>query len=187
MVPFPETVPYFCVSVQGFTPVGPCVAINAFHSRSSQDSERFELPGRSKKQKPEHPSNARLPETKSLRPSRILFEYSNPASAEGEFVLREPSVQLTRRASGPRTGVRGRLQFVRECCHSVAASPLRGSAPIRQALAAFGRSAAPTVAELRRPPADKSVKSETGARPGAERRPRHQTPSRSPRNFLPRV
>ena len=154
---------------------------------SSQDLERCELPGRSKTQKPEHPSNARLAETKSLRPSRTLFEYSNPVSAEAEFGLYDSSVPKTRHAPGPRIGVPGRLRFVRACCHSVVASPLRGSAPIRQARAPCGQSAAPTVAELRRPPADRLVKSETAARPAAERRPRHRTPSRTPRNFLPRA
>jgi hypothetical protein len=71
--------------------------------------ERFELPDRSKIQKAEHPSNARRPETKSLRPSRTLFEYSNPAFSEAEFGLRDPSDPKIRRASGPRTGALGRL------------------------------------------------------------------------------
>jgi hypothetical protein len=164
-----------------------CFAINAVHAKSFQDSERLELPDRSKKQKPEHPSNAYLPETKSLGPSRTLFEYSNPDSAAAEFGLYDSSVLKTQHASGPRTGVRGHLQFLRACCHSVAASPLQGLAPIRQAPAPFGRCAAPTAAELRRPPADRLVKSETTARPAAERPPRHRTLSRTPRDFLPRV
>jgi hypothetical protein len=161
--------------------------INVLRSRSSQDSERFELPDRSKIQKPEHPSNGRRPETKLLRPSRTPFEYSNPASSEAEFGLRDPSVPKTRRASGPRTGALGRLQFVRACCHSVVASPSRGSVPIPQARAPFGRCVAPTFVELRRPPADRLVKLETAAGPGVERRSRHRTPSRTPRDFLPRV
>ena len=161
--------------------------INAFRSRSSQDSERFELLDRSKTQKPEHPSSARRRDTESLRPSRTLFEYSNPVSAAAEFGLYDSSAPKTRHASYPRTGVRGRLQFLRACCHSVAASPLRGSAPIQQAHAACGRCAAPTAAELRRPPADRLVKSETAVRPAAERPYRHRMLSRTPRDFLPRV
>jgi len=164
-----------------------CNRFNAPHSRSSQDAERFEQPDRSKTQKPQHRSNARRPETKSLRPSRTLSEYSNPVSAATEFGLHDPSVPKTPRASGPKTGARGCPQFVRACCHSVAASPLRGSAPTRRARAPFDRCIAPTVAELRRPPAGKSVKLETAARAVAERRPRHRTPSRTPRNFVPRV
>src|SRR5216684_2525757 len=124
---------------------------------------------------PEHPSNARLPETKSLRPSRTLFEYSNPVSAAAEFGLHDSSVPKTPHASGPRTGVRDRLQFLRACCHSVVASPLRGSAPTQRVPAHFGRCAAPTVAELRRPPADRLVKSEKAARPAAARPSPHRT------------
>src|SRR5882724_5545334 len=115
-------------------------AINAFRSRSSQDSEGRELPDRSKTQKPEHPSNECLPETKSLRPSRTIFEYSNPVSAEAEFGLHDSSVPKTRHAPGPRIAAHGRLQFLRACCHSEAASPSRGSAPTRRAPAPFDRS-----------------------------------------------
>ena len=161
-------------------------AINAVRSTTLPARECSERRGHSKTQKVEHPSSSRLLDTESLRPNRILFECSNPALAEVEFCLRDSSVPRTRRASGPRTGARGRLQFLRACCHLVAASPLRGSAPTPRARASFGRCAVPTVAELRRPPADKLVKSETEARLGVERRPRHRTPSRTPRNFLPR-
>src|SRR6266850_2799331 len=93
-------------------------AVSALRSGSSQGWEQFELPDRSKTQEPQHPSNARPPETRSLRPSRTLFEYSNPAWSEAEFGLHDPSVPKTRRASGPRTVALGRLQFVRACCHS---------------------------------------------------------------------
>jgi hypothetical protein len=61
-------------------------------------------------------------------------------------------------------------------------SPVRceESVPTRRAPAAFGRCAGLTVAGLRRPPADKSVKSEKAATPTAERRCRHRTFSRLP-------
>ena len=161
--------------------------INVLRSRSSQDSEGCELPDRSKTRKTEHPSNARLPETKSLRPSRTLVEYSNPVWAAAEFGLYDPSVPKTRHASGPKTGLRVHLQFVPGWHHSAVASPSPRSAPILQAHGPFGRCAASTVAELRRPPEDKSVKLETATTLTAERRSRHRTPSRTPRNFLPKV
>jgi len=152
-----------------------------------QATERPSQQVHSRTENPEHLSNACRQGTKSLRPSRTPFERSNPASAEEEFGLHEPSIPLTRRASGPRTGELGRPGFVRECCHSVVASPLGGSVPTRRAPAPFGRCAALTVAELRRPPADKSVKSATAATLSAEPRSRHQTLSRTPRDFLPKV
>ncbi len=135
----------------------------------------------------EHLSSASRLDTKSLRPSRTLFERSNPASAGEEFGLRDSSIPRTRHASGPRTDALGHLGFVRACCHSAVASPLGGSVPTRRAPAAFGRCAVLTVAELRRPPADKSVKSATAATPIAERRSRHRTLSRTLRDFLPKV
>ncbi len=178
---FVDPVLYFSTSAEA------AFAINALRSKSSQDSERFEALDRSRTQKPKHPSNARRVDTELLRPSRTLFERNNPASAEGQFGLRDHSVPRTRRALGPRTGARGCRQFVQACHHSVAASRLRGSAPIRQARAPSGRSAAPTVAELRRPPADKSVKSETAGTLTAERRSRRRTPFRTRQDFLLKV
>jgi hypothetical protein len=162
-------------------------AINAPGSRTSQDAERFELPGPAKTQKPEHPSSARLLDTESLRPNRNLFECNNPASAAPEFGLRGPSGPRIRHASGPRIEVRGRLQFLLACCHSEAASPLEESAPKQRVPVPFGRCASPTVAELRRPPAGKSVKSETVIGPGVERRLQYRTPSQTPRDSYPRV
>src|SRR5258708_4106688 len=135
----------------------------------------------------EHLSSACRLDTKSFRPSRTLFGRSNPASAGEDFGLRDPSIQRTRHASDPRTDALGHTGFDRACCHSAVASPLGESVPTPRAPAAFGRCAALTVAELRRPPADKSVKSATAATLTAERQSRHRTLSRTPRDFLPKL
>src|SRR5258708_15037225 len=135
----------------------------------------------------EHLSSACRLDTRSLRPSKILSERSNPASAGEEFGLRDPSIPRTRHASRPRTDALGHPGFVRACCHSAVASLLGGSVPTPRAPAPSGRCAAPTVAVLRRPPADKSVTSETAAPPIAEHRSRHRTHSRTPRKFLLKV
>jgi len=87
----------------------------------------------------------------------------------------------------PRTGALGHLRFVQACSRSGVASLSEGSAPTPRARAPFDRCAAPTDAQLRRPPADRWVKSATATKPGGERRLQRQTPSRSPRNLLGRA
>src|SRR5882762_8520682 len=135
----------------------------------------------------EHLSSACRLDTRSFRPSKILSERSNPASAGGECGSRDLVIPRTGYASRPRTDALGHPGLVRACCLSAVASLLGGSVPTPRAPAPSGRCAAPTVAELRTPPADKSVKSATAATPIAEHRSRHRTLSRTPRNFLAKV
>src|SRR5258708_29830553 len=135
----------------------------------------------------EHLSSACRLDTRSFRPSKILSERSNPALAGGECGSRDPSIPRTRYASRPRTDALGHPGFVRACCHSAVARLLGGSRPTPRAPPPSYRCATPTVAVLRRPPADKSVTSETAATPIAEHRSRHRTLSRTPRNFLAKV
>ena len=160
------------------------MAIRVACHRARESSSQLD---HSKTQKPTHLSSACQLDTESLRPSRTLFEHSNPVSAAVEFGLYDSSVPKTRHASGPRTGVRDRLRFLRAWCDSVAASPLGELAPTLRAPALFDRCVAPTIAELRRPPADKLVKSEIAATLTVEGRPRNRTLSRILQNYLPRA
>src|ERR1700738_2638795 len=91
------------------------IVIRAICHRAAELPSR---PDRSKTEKRTHLSSACRLDTESLRPRRTLFERSNPAAAEEEFGLHDPSIPRTRHASGPRTDALGRPGFGRACCHS---------------------------------------------------------------------
>jgi len=141
----------------------------------------------SRRRAPNYLSSERRLGTASLHPSGILSERNSPVSADWHSCLQGPSGPTTRGDSDPRIVVPDGLLFAGACCHSGDASPWGGSAPTRQVLPPRGRIVVPTALRLRRPPADKLVKSGTREKLIAEHRLGHRMLSRIPQSLLVRA
>jgi hypothetical protein len=94
------------------------------------------------------------------RPRRIPGRRSNRASVVPGFHRQSCQALVRRDVAGPRTAWRAGPGFSRACYELVNASPSEASAPIPPAPGAKGPNCAARVVRLRRPPADRLLKSE---------------------------
>src|SRR6266581_8646088 len=119
-----------------------------------------------------HPPSAGAGRKESRHPSRILSACSSPVAADAGFVLRLRAMPGLQDVSDPKTDAPAGREFGRARCRLAGASRSEESAPRQPARARFDRRGELRIAELRRPPADSTVKLVKGAEPGEEHRRR---------------
>ena len=149
-------------------------SVSAERSGPSRATEGFDKQDRSKIRELEHPSNTRVACRGRLHPNGNHSLCSSPAAAVRTSPWRCGSILPPRSAADPKTAGRAGRKSAPGRLVRVSSSQWAGWAPKRLARGAFPRRGEPRDAELRRPPAGKLVKWETGAEPGGEHRGRHQ-------------
>src|SRR5439155_22120637 len=96
------------------------------------------------------------------RPNKSLFAYNTPALAANLEAPKSLSTPARQHAWDPRTVSRGGPRSVPACCGLVHSNQWPGPVPKQQELSDRGLDGDSEAFRLRRPPADKSVKSEKG-------------------------
>jgi hypothetical protein len=189
----PSRIPLFCptksfrrgirsihlVAYPSVTSIFLLLFLSVARQEISPDWEQFERQVRSKTRKGLDRSNVHRANKELPHPSRTPSERNRLAVDPGASASQTQSVRQKRHGSDPKTAAPFDLGSAPTCFRLVATSLSPRWAPKQRVPASFDPLFFPTAAVLRRPPADKLVRSEIRARPAVVPRHPRQKPSRT--------